>query len=270
MADREQASEEELALVDDFPFLFQEWEQSEMQSCMGRGITCGKGWYGIIRAQSEELKAYNDALAEGLEKVYYTQIKQKFGLLRVYTSTYHYEGSQPSPVQAILTKYEKRSSKVCERCASEEDIQTSKGWMRVWCRACYEDEAMHNLINRYYDLREGYPVTKYRNEAVPPLDPSEALKELRRKYKENFTYLPEGAPESLADSLEFMYLSGYHGDIVEELKEYAEASKSEYADSIASDFFWRSPGLPTLNGKMLNHRMVKRTLLNLGFPKRPQ
>ena len=76
-----------------------------------RGIECGGGWYGLI----EELLTGIDhhCAAFGCTPPAVTQIKEKFGLLRVYTTR------SDDPIRAVVSAAEQRSATCCERCGAQ-------------------------------------------------------------------------------------------------------------------------------------------------------
>jgi hypothetical protein len=109
-------------LVQKYIHLFEPEEvRSDMkQSCMYWGIETGDGWYDLIDKMMQEIS--------DLKKpdFCFTQIKEKFGTLRVYTN-YYYED-----VEAIIEKYEAISAVTCEVCGKPGTINDG-GWLRVRC-----------------------------------------------------------------------------------------------------------------------------------------
>ena len=75
------------------------------------------------------------------------QIKSKFGGLRVYFTFADYEGvdndENYEQVQAIISKYEKIAKTTCERCGSNEEINTVavRYWISTYCNKCRDDVA---------------------------------------------------------------------------------------------------------------------------------
>ncbi len=109
-------------LINKYKHLFEpdEIRLNETQSCMAWGIECGSGWYDLIDHMMQEI---SDLKIEGF---YFTQIKEKFGTLRVYTSVYD------ERVEGILAKYEQLSSTTCEVCGKFGTINDG-GWLSVRC-----------------------------------------------------------------------------------------------------------------------------------------
>lgn len=109
-------------LIQKYSHLFEPDEvRSDMkQSCMYWGIETGDGWYDLIDKMMEEISALK------LENFYFTQIKEKFGTLRVYTNFYNED------VEAIIMKYENISAVTCEVCGKPGTINEG-GWLKVRC-----------------------------------------------------------------------------------------------------------------------------------------
>lgn len=108
-------------LYNDFPNLFQ---RSELRCSMKVfGFECGDGWHSLIRKLCEEL----DALTEDIQ---ITQIKEKFGELRVYVDAASKEAYQ------IIDKYQDRSQYTCEACGQNGHIDYDKRWLECRCNNC--------------------------------------------------------------------------------------------------------------------------------------
>ena len=64
-----------------YPKIFRDRRAPMTQTCMCWGIECGEGWYNIIHALCAVIKG---ALTDCSFDIRFTQIKEKFGTLRVY------------------------------------------------------------------------------------------------------------------------------------------------------------------------------------------
>ncbi|KAK0462724.1 hypothetical protein IW261DRAFT_175753 [Armillaria novae-zelandiae] len=98
-----------------YPSLFTD---SEMQKW---GLQCGRGWEGLIREICNELKGKN---------VVFTQIKGKYGKLRIYVSKADQE------TRRYLEEMEEISGKVCENCGRTGNMAVSNGWLFATCEEC--------------------------------------------------------------------------------------------------------------------------------------
>lgn len=89
------------------------------------GVSCGDGWVDILDRLFTDLDAMNIEIRVG-------QIKEKFGLLRVYA----YGGKENSrQIQDRINRAESESSLVCEDCG-EPGTRRSIDWIRTLCDRC--------------------------------------------------------------------------------------------------------------------------------------
>ena len=89
------------------------------------GYVC-PGWEQLIWDMLDEIQALNPLVGEGGHPEF-TQIKEKFGTLRVYG--YNLDDEQ----QEIIDKYERLSAKTCEVCGAEGHLREKSGWQYVAC-----------------------------------------------------------------------------------------------------------------------------------------
>jgi hypothetical protein len=78
-----------------------------------------EGWYGLIKSLIEEL------IEAGWDKKL-VQVKEKFGGLHFYIE------NSDELSYAIISKYEKLSYKVCEKCGSE-GVLRKGAWLKTLC-----------------------------------------------------------------------------------------------------------------------------------------
>ena len=86
-------------------------------------ISIGDGWFNLALDISHKLQIHN---------LQVEQIKEKFGLLRVYTTgTYNYE------IYDYLQKVENISGTICENCGKEGKKSNVNGyWIKTLCGEC--------------------------------------------------------------------------------------------------------------------------------------
>lgn len=101
------------------PKLFREHKLSAMESCMGRGIECGDGWFSLLLEAATELEALDDEIIA-------VQVKEKFGSLSFYLR------QQPPEADAILDRAHDRSISECETCGAAGRRQ-GRGYTRTTC-----------------------------------------------------------------------------------------------------------------------------------------
>lgn len=136
-------------LLDDFPEF---WKHREniMASLIGFGFECGDGWFDLIYQLCVDLKRdyYDNLSEENQERFYVTQVKEKYGGLRFYTS---FGGED---IWALIDKAENDSLEICELCGIGGTLHTTSpqgrfGWVRTLCPAC----AVRDSDRKYYPYK---------------------------------------------------------------------------------------------------------------------
>lgn len=99
------------------------------------GFEIEDGWYWLLENLFEYLTNYQESNFEDNEKIKITQIKEKYGTLRVY-----YDGGN-EVTDGMVWFAEHLSSKLCERCGSNHNIIRTEGWIKYLCKSCltYEE-----------------------------------------------------------------------------------------------------------------------------------
>ena len=87
----------------------------------------GKGWHSILTELCEKMSKLD-------KPPRFTQIKEKFGLLRIYTDKIHEEAD------TLIHEAEKHSGTVCENCGQPGKLRTG-GWWKTLCEPCNENKA---------------------------------------------------------------------------------------------------------------------------------
>lgn len=90
---------------------------------------CGDGWFQLLKDMFEEIKEQMDK--HNIEVLYISQIKEKFGGLRVYADFPNKE------IEDIAEKYENKSLTVCEYCGLPSHLRIFRGWVYNMCDPCY-------------------------------------------------------------------------------------------------------------------------------------
>lgn len=87
------------------------------------GAECGEGWVPLVR------ELFQDLIAMGWDRDLH-QVKEKFGLLRVYI------GAAPDEIHARIAEAEKKSAKVCEECGLSGGKIIKGGYILTLCSEC--------------------------------------------------------------------------------------------------------------------------------------
>lgn len=124
----------EKELVKDFPELFLNLENIQA-SLMCFGCECADGWYNIIYETLSQIYAIAkvNRLFEGDYPLYLTQIKEKYGSLRIYVSWVTDE------IFDILNNAEERSLKICEVCGKKGELRGKMSWIKTLCDKHYKE-----------------------------------------------------------------------------------------------------------------------------------
>lgn len=109
-------------LYNDFDFLFQRRHLSATESCMYWGISCGNGWYNIIRNLCLKITEYCEE--NNLELPQFEQVKQKFGTLRIYL-----HNNCDANISQFIREAENESSVTCEISGEPGTRRTMGGWI---------------------------------------------------------------------------------------------------------------------------------------------
>ena len=104
-------------------------------------IDCEEGWYPLIEDLCEVIEGYvkYNVPEELKDQVYFSQIKQKFGELRVHMNHWI------DYVQGAITMAEAYSTRVCEKCGEKGQTYNIRNWLSTLCPKHYEEE-----LNRKY------------------------------------------------------------------------------------------------------------------------
>lgn len=118
-------------IVSDFPKLFYYFHNSEISRYpMIYGIETGDGWSSLIYDLCEEIQNWCD---KNNKQVRFTQVKQKFGLLRIYLDKNYEE------IDNMISIAERKSKEICENCGSLENVYSTTGWIIYLCEKCHKN-----------------------------------------------------------------------------------------------------------------------------------
>ena len=122
----------EQKLFEKYPLFFKHIDNT-MASLMIHGFECGDGWYNLLNTTFRKIKKYYiNKYSEIPNRFYIIQVKQKYGLLRIYSSLVDKE------VFDILDEAEAKSSRVCELCGKKGKLREDLHYIRTLCDDCYK------------------------------------------------------------------------------------------------------------------------------------
>lgn len=115
-----------------FPLLYADVNKSPKESLMCFGVNCGDGWFNLIYKMSEKLDNIIQKIKEenpDSQLPRASQIKEKFGLLRCYMSSYN------DSIDQAIGEAEAESSKTCEDCGQPGKLRDGS-WIFTLCDTC--------------------------------------------------------------------------------------------------------------------------------------
>ena len=130
-------------LYKEYPELFKDRELPYTQTCMCWGIECNIGWYNIIRALCFTIK---EALECCTFEVRFTQVKEKFGTLRIYYRAEDTDGNRMESdveieklgeIAGAVRMAEYLSGITCESCGNPGETRGGS-WIVTTCNECEE------------------------------------------------------------------------------------------------------------------------------------
>lgn len=120
----------ERKLLTKYPRIFA-IDQSSPTAPTYRGVECGDGWFVLLERLCDDIQVHVDAHL--VPQVTFTQLKEKFGELRVY----HLGGD--GQVEDLINIAESASKITCENCGSLGLRQrTRHGWIKTLCTPCMD------------------------------------------------------------------------------------------------------------------------------------
>ena len=90
------------------------------------------GWHRLFYLLCKHLRPHIEE-ANLLDKFYFTQVKEKYGTMRVYTSCL------PNSVDRMIDLYECYSKYLCQNCGKPAEYCT-KGWITHLCSDCIKND----------------------------------------------------------------------------------------------------------------------------------
>lgn len=98
------------------------------------GVECGKGWYPLLEPICEYILKYNSGKDDS-ECIEFTQVKEKWGFLHIYTSRTTEE------LRELISDAEQKSKTTCEVCGNPGNLKKVNGWYRTMCNSCCIEES---------------------------------------------------------------------------------------------------------------------------------
>jgi len=120
----------EKELYSKYPKIFSDISLPGHESRMAWGIECGNGWYWLIDLLCSNIMAFH--LGNDLPIPAFTQVKEKFGSLRVYSD------DASEYCDGLIDMACAISTKICETCGNSGKFRVENNWCRTECEDCRE------------------------------------------------------------------------------------------------------------------------------------
>ena len=99
------------------------------RNLMAFGYECDDGWLPLIEELFNKIEKMLDNAPTFFE---ITQVKEKYGTLRVYAV------GETEEILNLIDEYEVISSKTCEFCGKPGELRDKKHWYKTLCKKCYQ------------------------------------------------------------------------------------------------------------------------------------
>jgi len=113
-------------LFDTYPQLFK--PEARSNSLMRFGFSCDDGWFDLLHDLCNGLSSYTD--------IEIIQVKEKFGMLRVYYSFTNLESFTEEikeSMRKFVSEIENKSAHVCEVCGKKGKLRNELPWIKTLC-----------------------------------------------------------------------------------------------------------------------------------------
>jgi hypothetical protein len=117
----------EIGLVREFPEIFRDYGKSPEETCMSWGCEHSDGWYGIIRGLCRTIAWHVKNSKEPID-FKFSQVKEKFGTLRVYTH------GTDDYIDGCIDMAEAMSAVTCEVTGAPGEMCRKGHWYRTLSR----------------------------------------------------------------------------------------------------------------------------------------
>ena len=121
-------------LKEKYPSLFNQSNLPNTRSLMCYGCAIGDGWYDIFDKMCEKIIEVDTN-----KQVSFSQVKEKFGYLRVYADSGDIKREKVKIIQEIINQTEGDSATVCESCGKPGEQRRGE-WIKVLCDECLKKE----------------------------------------------------------------------------------------------------------------------------------
>jgi hypothetical protein len=133
-------AELEKQLTEKYPALFRGKDMPVTENLMSFGCECGDGWFELINQACQIIDAHADP------DFLFTQIKEKYGTLRMY------HNGADSFVVGVIAMAEAMSGETCELCGAP-GKRGGVGWITTRCDKCTPSEEAEKEPEAFRELK---------------------------------------------------------------------------------------------------------------------
>lgn len=119
-------------IINNFPKLFYYYKNTKSRYPIIFGVDTGDGWFDLVYNLCKNIQEWCDKNDQA-KQVKFTQIKEKWGELRVYCEGY------PDEIDEMIAQAAKESITICQNCGSKNNIKITTGWVTYLCKDCYTE-----------------------------------------------------------------------------------------------------------------------------------
>jgi hypothetical protein len=134
----------ETRLSEVYPSLFRGQDMPVTENLMSFGCECSDGWFNIINAACSLIATHEEH--EGRTTFLFTQIKEKYGTLRMY------HNGADSFVMGVIAMAEAMSGETCELCGAP-GKRGGVGWITTRCDKCTPSEEAEKEPEAFRELK---------------------------------------------------------------------------------------------------------------------
>ena len=141
-----------------YPILFKQKDLPMTETCMCWGIECPPGWYDVVKDVCDKIETINNTVGKQFKfEIQATQVKEKFGTLRIYLAAYSLDIENMSDedhnimytleeiCEDVVARAECQTENICKICGKpiyEGNRVVSKGWIGFYCKECADKKSV--------------------------------------------------------------------------------------------------------------------------------
>jgi hypothetical protein len=153
----------ESKLVEKYPKILKDYGGDMRQTCMAWGLECGEGWFNLLDNCMNKLQYFCDLCSKDDREVQVVanQIKEKYGTLRFYYTSYGANDVESRIIDNIVSAAERASERTCEVTGNDGASCSRGGWYKT---LCYEEARKQGYTANDEGTEEWWQIKDKKNE----------------------------------------------------------------------------------------------------------